>query len=437
MFTYLRQLWQSEDLRRRILITLGLLLVYRIVAHIPVPGSDVEQLRLLMSQRDSGLGVIGIFAALTGGALDNFSVVLLGLSPYINASIIMQLSTVIFPKLEALSKEGAQGQQQINRYTRWLAFPLAFVQSYGFLILLSRGGLGGFVDLSFPSFAMVLQGQFGVLAPMLYVTAGSLFLMWLGELITEKGIGNGISLIIFTGIVSGIPAVLSSMFFAGEGKLMAFYLFCIVSLAMLVAVVLFTDAHRLIPITYANQGAGRGVQGNIPIRLNQAGMIPIIFAISLITMPSILAQFLQTAPRFQFVAQFINTNMNPQNPTILYVLAYFLLVLAFTFFYVSVTFKPDEVAETIQKRGGFIPGIRPGRQTAQVLAGVSSRLNLWGGTFLGLIAIVPLLFTMFSDLTSQDLIISGSGLIIVVGVVMELIRQVNAQLLAHDYEKLV
>jgi len=428
MFTYLRQLWRSEELRKRILITLFILLMYRIVAHIAVPGSDVYALKELISRKDDGgIGVIGIFAALTGGALDNFSVVLLGLSPYINASIIMQLSTVIFPKLEALSKEGATGQQIINKYTRWLTVPLAFVQSYGFLILLSRGGFGNFVDLTFP----------GVLAPMLYVTAGALFLMWIGELITEKGIGNGISLIIFAGIVSGIPSVLSSMFYAGEGKIMAFYLFCIVSLAMLVAVVLFTDAHRLIPITYANQGAGRGVQGHIPIRLNQAGMIPIIFAISLITLPSILAQFLSTSENLQGVARFINAQMNPQNPTMIYILIYFLLVVGFTYFYVSVTFKPDDVAETIQKRGGFIPGVRPGKQTAEILARVSNRMNFWGGTFLVLVAIVPLLFTMFSDLTSQDLIISGSGLIIVVGVVMELIRQVNAQLLAHDYEKLV
>lgn len=428
MFTYLRQLWRSEDLRKRIMITLGLLLIYRIVAHIAVPGADVVQLRGLMERGASDLGPIGIFAALTGGALDNFSVVLLGLSPYINASIIMQLCTVIFPKLEALSKEGAQGQQQINRYTRWFTLPLAFVQSYGFLILLSRGGaLGGFVNLNFPY----------VFIPMLYVTVGSLFLMWIGELITEKGIGNGISLIIFTGIVSGIPSVLSSMFYAGEGKLMAFYLFCIVSLAMLVAVVLFTDAHRLIPITYANQGSGRGVQGNIPIRLNQAGMIPIIFSISLITLPSILAQFMRTSVHFQGVSTFIDTYLSSNNPSALYIISYFLLVMAFTYFYVGVTFKPDELAETIQKRGGFIPGIRPGKQTAAILAKTSSRLNLWGGMFLGLVAIIPLLFTTFSDLTSQDLIISGSGIIIVVGVVMELIRQINAQLLAHDYEKLV
>ena len=406
-------------------MTLGLLLVYRIVAHITVPGTDPFALKQFLDSRSGG-GVVGVFTALTGGSIDNFSIVLLGLSPYINASIIMQLCTVIFPRLEAISKEGVTGQQQINRYTRWMTVPLAFVQSYGFLILLRQGG-ADLIDLSFPY----------VLAPMLFVTAGSVFIMWLGELITEKGIGNGISLIIFTGIVSGIPAVLSNLFIAGDGKMAAFYLFCIVSLATLVAVVIFTDAHRLLPITYANQGAGRGVQGGLPIRLNQAGMIPIIFAISLITLPAILAQFLSTAPKAQGVVQFVNTFMNPQNPSIIYMAVYFLLVMGFTYFYVSVTFKPEEVAETIQKRGGFIPGVRPGKQTAAVLTKTSNRLNFWGGAFLAIVAIVPLIFTKYSPLSSQDLIISGSGLIIMVGVVLELIRQVNAQLLAHDYEKLV
>jgi preprotein translocase subunit SecY len=427
VFTYLRQLWHSEQLRKQILVTCGLLLVYRIVAHIAVPGTDPFALESFLNTRSSG-GVVGVFAALTGGAIDNFSVVLLGLSPYINASIIMQLCTVIFPRLEAISKEGATGQQTINKYTRWLAVPLSFVQSYGFLVLLGAGGVQ-LVDLTFP----------GVLFPMLYVTAGAMFLMWLGELITEKGIGNGISLIIFIGIVSGMPTVLSSMFLAGQGKQSAFFLFCIISLAMLVCVVLFTDAHRLIPITYANQGAGRGVQGNIPIRLNQAGMIPIIFSISLITLPAIIAQFLATATRpiLIDVANFINVYINPNNPSILYMAIYFGLVMGFTYFYVSVTFKPDEVADNIQKRGGFVPGIRPGKQTAELLQQVSNRMNLWGGLFLGIVAIVPLIFTKYSTLSSQDLIISGSGLIIVVGVVMELIRQINAQLLAHDYDKLV
>ena len=427
MFTYLKQLWHSEELRKRILITLGLLLVYRIVAHIAVPGADPFALSSFLESRSGG-GVVGVFAALTGGSIDNFSIVLLGLSPYINASIIMQLCTVIFPKLEEISKEGAHGQQIINKYTRWLTVPLAFVQSYGFLVLLGQGGVQ-LVDLTFP----------GVLMPMLFVTTGALFLMWLGEMITEKGISNGISLIIFVGIVAEMPQTLSTMFIAGQGKQAAFFLFAIMSLATLVAVVLFTDAHRLIPITYANQGAGRGVQGNIPIRLNQAGMIPIIFAISLITLPAIVAQFLTTAkrPSVQSIANFINVNINPNAPSILYILIYFMLVMLFTYFYVSVTFRPEEVAENIQKRGGFVPGVRPGKQTAELLAKVSSRMNLWGGLFLGIVAIIPLVFTKYSTLSSQDLILSGSGLIIVVGVVMELIRQINAQLLAHDYEKLV
>ncbi|UPA22801.1 preprotein translocase subunit SecY [Candidatus Peribacteria bacterium] len=426
MFTYLRQIWHTKDLRKRILVTLGLLLAYRVLAHTPIPGTDPIALNQFLSSSNNG-GLLGVFAALTGGGINNFSIALLGLSPYINASIIMQLCSVIFPKLEALSKEGQAGQQTMNRYTRWLSFPLCFLQSYGFLVLIGRGGIN-LVDLTFPN----------VILPMLFVTAGSVFLMWLGEMITEKGIGNGISLIIFTGIVAEIPTQISAMYLAGtSGNQGAFILFAILSLAMLIAVVLFTDAHRLIPITYANQGAGRGVQGGLPIRLNQAGMVPIIFAISLVTLPAILAQFLQTAPRFQGVISFINTYFNAQNPSYPYIIAYFLLVLLFTFFYVSVTFKPVELAESIQKRGGFVPGMRPGKQTADLLQKTSNNLNLWGGIFLGVVAILPILFTKFSNLDAQNLIVSGSGLIIMVGVVMELIRQVNAQMLAHDYDKLV
>ncbi len=426
MFTYLAQLWQSPDLRKRILFTLALLLVYRIASHIAVPGADPVLLRSFLANGGTA-GALGIFAALTGGSLESFSLIMLGLSPYINASIILQLCTVIFPQLEALSKEGVQGQQKINTYTRWLSIFLAFMQSYGFLLLLNRSGSGNIVPLTFPE----------VLMPMLFVSAGSVFVMWLGELITEKGIGNGISLIIFTGIISSVPSTMMRMFYADPTTQSAFYFFLIVSVALLVAVVLFTDAHRAIPITYANQGAGRGVKGGIPIRLNQAGMVPIIFAISLITFPGIIAQFLQTAPRFAGVVAFINTNLNSTQPSMLYIGLYFLLVIAFTYFYVSVTFKPNDVAESIQKRGGFIPGVRPGKQTAEMLTRISNRLNLWGGIFLGTVAIIPLLFTRYSTLSAQDLIISGSGLIIIVGVILELIRQVNAQLLVHDYEKLV
>lgn len=426
MFNYLRQIWHTEALRKRILVTIGLLVIYRLVAHLPVPGTDPFALSQFLNNRASG-GLVGVFAALTGGAVDNFSIVMLGLSPYINASIIMQLCTVIFPKLEALSKEGQQGTQQINRYTRWLTPPLALVQSYGFLILLSQGGVP-LVETSFPY----------VLLPMLFVTAGSIFLMWLGEMITEKGIGNGISMIIFVGIVSSIPTQIAAMYYASDAQRGPLVLFALIAVVTLIAIVLFTDAHRLIPITYANQGAGRGVQGGIPVRLNQAGMVPIIFAVSLIALPAILAQFLQTAPRFQGVVAFVNTYLNAQSPSWIYIVAYFLLVLAFTYFYVSVTFKPAELSENIQKRGGFIPGVRPGKQTADMLAKTSNRLNLWGGLFLGLVAVMPLIFIKYSPtLGSSNLLISGSGMIIVVGVVMELIRQVNAQMLAHDYDKLI
>lgn len=425
MFKYLHQLWHTEDLRRRMLITIALLIVYRAAAHLPVPGTDPFVLKQFIAQRSSG-GVLGMFAALTGGGVRSFSIVMLGLGPYINASIILQLCTVIFPKLEALSKEGVQGQQEINKYTRWLAVPLAFLQSYGFLVLLNRSGMQ-IVDTS----------SWTVLMPMLFVTTGSLFLMWLGEILTEKGLGNGISMIIFAGIVADIPQSIGGFIAQGADGRGPALLFAAISIAMLIAVVIFTDAHRLIPITYANQGAGRGVQGSLPIRLNQAGMVPIIFAVSLITFPTIIAQFLQTAPRFAGVVTFITTYFNAQAPSYVYIIAYFLLVVAFTYFYVSVTFKPKEVAESIQKRGGFIPGTRPGQQTATMLEKISNRLNLWGGVFLGIIAVVPLLFTKFSLLSTTDFVVSGSGLVILVGVVMELIRQVNAKMLAHDYDKLV
>ncbi len=426
MLQYLRQIWHTKELRQRILITAGLLIAYRVISHLPIPGADPFALRQYLESSGAG-GFLGVFSSLTGGSVDNFSIALLGLSPYINASIIMQLCTVIFPKLEAVSKEGQQGQQQLNRYTRWLSLPLAFLQSYGFLMLLNQSGVQ-LLDITFP----------GVLLPMLYVTAGSVFLMWIGELITEKGIGNGISLLIFAGIVASIPTQATTLFLAGgSSQSGAVAFFGVLTIAMLIAVIIFTDAHRLIPLTYANQGAGRGVQGSIPIRLNQAGMVPIIFAISLITLPSIVAQLLVNAPNFQWVVSVINLHFNPANPSYAYMLFYFLLVALFNYFYVSITFKPQDLAESIQKRGGFVPGVRPGQQTANLLERVSNRMNLWGGTFLGLLAIIPMLFTKFTALPGSDMLISGSGLIILVGVVMELIRQVNAQMLAHDYEKLV
>lgn len=409
-----------------------ILLVFRIAAHITVPGVNVSVLSGIFEQNS----LLGVFSALTGGSMESFSVVLMGLAPYINASIIMQLMTVVIPKLEALSKEGMEGRRQINKYTRWLTIPLAFLQSYGMIILLNRSAQGELI----PNI-----GDPAVILPiMITVTAGTLFIMWLGELITENGIGNGISLIIFSGIIAGMPTVFGRMlgtFQAGDTtKLIHFLLFVALTIAMLIFVVLITEGQRNIPITYATRatGGGKGEKSVLPIRVNQAGMIPIIFAISMVTFPSVLAQFfsVSNSGTLQAVADFIGKYLNSGNPSYFYIVTYFLLIVAFSYFYVSVTFNPDNVAENIQKRGGFIPGIRPGRQTAEFLGKTSSYLNLFGGSFIALVAVVPIIFTKYTTLTAGDLIISGAGLIIMVGVILELIRQIDAQLVMHDYEKL-
>ncbi len=431
MFKYLKQIWQSATLRRRILFTLFILLVFRIAAHITVPGVNIAALKNVFEQNS----LLGVFSALTGGSMEQFSIVLMGLAPYINASIIMQLMTVVIPKLEALSKEGMEGRRQINKYTRWLTVPLAFLQSYGMIILLNQSSQGRLIPGA---------GDPGVVIPiMLIVTGGTIFIMWLGELITEKGIGNGISLIIFTGIIAGIPTIFGRMlgtFQAGDTTKMGhFILFILLTLLLLVFVVIISEGQRNIPITYATRATGgKGEKSVLPIRVNQAGMIPIIFAISMVTFPSVIAQFFSVSDSsaLQATADFINKYLNANNPSYFYLVTYFLLIVAFSYFYVSVTFNPDNVAETIQKRGGFIPGIRPGRQTAEFLGKTSSHLNLFGGSFIALVAVVPIVFTKYTTLSPGDLIISGAGLIIMVGVVLELIRQIDAQLVMHDYEKL-
>ena len=432
MLKYLHQIWQSKDLRKKILLTLVLLVIYRTAAHITVPGVNISALERIFEQNS----LLGVFSALTGGSMQSFSIVLMGLSPYINASIIVQLMTVVIPKLEALSKEGMEGRRKINQYTRILTVPFAILQSYGMIILLNNSSQGQLIpnvtDLSV------------VFPIMIIVTAGSLFLMWLGEMITEKGIGNGISLLIFGSIISGMPPVVGRMLGLAQGgdttKLSYFILFVVLTLAMLIFVVLITEGQRNIPITYATRatGGGKGEKANLPIRVNQAGMIPIIFAISMMTFPSVIAQFFNSSQSstLKSIANFILTHFNATNPSYFYMALYFLLIIAFSYFYVSVTFNPEQISEDIQKRGGFIPGIRPGRQTADFLAAVSGRMNLFGGIFLAIIATIPILFTKYTTLSSSDLIISGSGLIIVVGVVLELIRQIDAQLVMHDYDKL-
>lgn len=429
MFKYLSQIWNSQDLRKKILFTLVMLVIYRFIAHITVPGANTEALKALSAQND----LLQVFSMLTGGSSENFSIVLMGISPYINASIIIQLLTVIVPKLENLSKEGEHGRRKINAYTRWLSLPLAFFQSYGMIILLNSQSRVPILDTS--SFSVMLPA-------MITITAGTVLLVWLGEQITEKGIGNGISLLIFASIISGVPQMIGQGLFLAQddqSKLIPFVLVVLLTVILITIVILVNEAQRRIPITYAGRGMKtKSDQAFLPIRINQAGMIPIIFAVALVSFPGILSQFLQnaTSPWLQSLATSMNTLFQPNS--VLYLVLYFILVIAFTFFYVSITFNPQQVAENIQKRGGYIPGIRPGSQTSEYIGHVSSRLTFFGAFFLGFIAILPLLLRFAFSSTSigaVPLLISGAGIIIIVGVVLELIRQINAQLVMHDYNK--
>ncbi len=429
------EIFHSKAIRNRILFTIAMLVVFRIAAHIPLPGADLSKLGNLLS----GNQLLSIFSLLTGGGIEKLSIVMMGVSPYITASIIVQLLTVVVPKWEHLSKEGERGQRIINRWTRILTLPLGLIQAYGLLALLTSTQDG-----------QTLFEQLGagtMLWLMFLTTAGTMLLLWIGDLITESGIGNGISVLIFAGIVAGVPGLVSSYaslaMSGGDttqiGVLLAAAIF---TLAMIVLIVLVTDAHRKIPITYATKAAQGGASlassSFIPIPVNQAGMIPIIFAVSLLALPGLLANYLQAAKTawISESAKWVITNFTQNSAW--YLLTYFLLIVAFTFFYVSVSFNPEQVAENIQKRGGFVPGLRPGKQTAEYLGTISRRLTLLGSFFIAIVAILPLSIRFFSSDTfgsTIPVLVSGAGLIIIVGVVLELVRQVNAQLLMQDYEK--
>ena len=422
----LQQIWQSSTLRNKVLFTIGILVIYRILAQISVPGVDIDSVRGFFSGQDSG--IFGIYSMLTGGAMEKFSILMMGLAPYINASIIMQLMTVVIPKFEALQQEGEAGQKKINLYTRLLTVIFAFGQSYGVLYYISRN----ITEIDITNFSQILP-------LMLTITAGSLLLVWLGEQITEKGLGNGISLIIFASIVSNIPSIISNIvgsvdsLTGNTGKLIPFALFIGLTFVLIVATILATEGQRKIPVNYGT--GGQSMASSLPIRVLQAGMIPIIFALSIVTFPSVIVQMIGTDTNA--FTQFISDHLNPNSGTAVFFTIYAGLIMFFSYFYVSIVFKTEQIAENIQKRGGFIPGYRPGRETAEHLSTVSLRLNLWGGLFLAAVAIIPMLFTVFSDtLTAQDLIVSGSGIIIIVGVVLDLIRRINDHLAMQDYDKL-
>ncbi len=429
MLKMLHQIWHSKDLRNKILFTLGMVLVYRLMTHITIPNVNREALQYVFDRN----ALLGTFSLLTGGSAENFSIVLMGLSPYINASIIMQLLTVIVPRLEEISKEGNEGRRIINRWTRWITFPLAFLQSYGMIALINSQAQVPIIEN---------LNELSVILPiMLTISTGTVVLMWIGEIMSEKGIGNGISILIFAGILAGVPGVVGPTFALAQTepeRLLPFVGILLLTLILTLLVILFTEGQRRIPVTYAGKRGGKVEQSFLPIRVNQAGMIPIIFAVSLVTFPSILGQFLLYAksPWVQAIGRFGTTQFGQNSAT--YLIIYFLLIIAFTYFYVGITFNTEQVAEMLQKRGGFVPGLRPGKETSDYLAKVSNRMNLFGGTMIAIIAILPnLLQILFTELgvNSVPMVIGGAGLIIVVGVVLDIIRRINASLLTQHYDR--
>jgi preprotein translocase subunit SecY len=422
VFDSLLNAFRAPDIRRRILYVLAILIIFRFLAHVPVPGVDKAQLANFISQN----AIFGVLDLLSGGGLSSFSIIALGVNPYINASIIMQLMTGVIPSLQALSREGEYGRNKINQYTRYLAVPMALLQSYGFLALLnSQNVLSTGFDLSNPA----------TWTQIVTLTAGSITLMWLGELITEKGIGNGISFIIFAGIVSRAPGAIGG--FIQTPNLSLVIGFAILAIASVAVIIYIQEGQRRIPIQYASRVRGRrmyqGGQTFLPLRVNQAGVIPIIFAISILLFPQQIASYF-TNSEVGFVASiargivgFFDVHSIP------YVTLYFLLTVGFTYFYTAFTFKPGETAEQLRKNGGFIPGIRPGRPTEDYLARVVTRITIAGALFLGVIATAPSVLGLLIPAIST-IALGGTGLLIVVSVVVETMKQIEAQLLMRNYE---
>jgi len=417
----LASVFKTPELKRKLLFTACIFFVFRLFAHIPVPGVDIIKLRNLFAQSEF-LGLLDIFS---GGTLVNFSVMAVGLNPYINASIILQLLTVVFPKLEELQKEGEYGREKINQYTRLLSLPLAAVQSMGMYALLRN------------------QGIIGVLSPITLLsfiatmTAGTVLLMWLGELISEFGIGNGISLIIFAGIVGRLPVMIGQTASIVSGELIGqIAIFAAISAAVVAAIVFINEAVRQVPVHYAKRVRGNKVFGGattyLPLRLNQAGVIPIIFAVSIVLLPQLLGQFAQGIPNpaIAQAARTLATTFDAQG--VAYNLVYFILVIGFTYFYTAITFNPQKISAEIQKHGGFIPGIRPGSPTANYLNYILTRITLAGALFLGAIAIFPTLARLITGISA--LTIGGTSVLIVVSVVLETVKQLEAQLVMRSYE---
>jgi len=421
--------FRLPDLRRRILFTFGMLVIFRLVAHVPLPGVDPVQLKEVFE----GNALLGMLDMFSGGAMRNFSVAAMGVYPYITATIIMTLMQPVIPKLAALSQEGETGRQKINRISHWLMIPLAGIAGYGQIVLLSNSGVIDLFGLGFlPTAAMVVS-----------LIAGTVFLVWLGEQITEYGIGNGISIIIFGGIVAGYWQTTGSGLLAAEqGQALGVIAYLVITLATVVMIVVFTEAHRRIPVQYARTAfrGGRMYRSSgathIPLRVNTAGMIPLIFAMSLVLFPGMIASYFANPSSMDpNLANRIMDIFNPNAPLplgLIYWALYFLLVIAFAFFYTMVMFQQQDLPGTLQRQGGFIPGIRPGKNTSSYLNHVIKRITVVGALFLALVAIIPFLARNITDVQVMQL--SSMGLLIVVGVVLDTMKQVEAQLTMRRYE---
>jgi len=420
----IRDMFLLPDLRRRLLFTLGILVVFRFIAHVPLPGIDFDALRQLFEQNQ----LFGMLDLFSGGAMRRFSVATMGVYPYITSSIIMQLLVPVIPNLQALSRQGEIGQRKINRITHLLTIPLAALQGYGMLAILRGQG----IVMEFEPLTIVTV--------VISMMATTMFLVWLGELITERGIGNGISLIIFAGIIAGLPTMLGQSILAASDNLIGLAVFIILVLATLVFIVAFIEAHRRIPVQYARTTfrSGRMYRQSgatyIPLRVNTAGMIPLIFAIAVVTLPATIASYFANPSS----PNFANTIMNAFNPGATFPLglvywgAYFLLVIGFTFFYTMIIFAQLGLAKRLQEQGGFIPGIRPGKATADYLDRIIRLITFGGALSLGLVAIMPFIAQGITSVAT--ITVSSMALLIVVGVALDTMKQVEAQLTMRRYE---
>lgn len=419
------QIFKIKDLRKKIIFVLVILVIFRVAANIPVPGIDAGRLQQFFANNQL-FGLLNIF---TGGAMSNFSIIMLGLGPFITATIIMQLLTMIFPQLEALYKEeGEAGRQKFNQYSRVLAVPLALMQGYAMLTLLSRQGVIGSLS--------TIQW----ITSLTVITAGALFLMWLGELISEKGIGNGVSLLIFAGIVSRVPLSIRELAVSYDpSKIPSYAAFFVLAIVITASVVVITEGRRNIPVSYAKRIRGHrmygGVSTYLPLNVNPAGVIPIIFALSIMLFPGMLASFLGSSS-IGWLAGFAQSVGRLFENAWFYGVAYFTLVVLFTYFYTAVTFDPKNVANNLQKMGGFIPGIRPGKPTSDFLYFILNRVLLFGAIFLGTVAVLPSVVQGATGITAFGFVIGGTALLIVVSVVLETMRQISSQLTMRDYEGL-